>query len=65
MAEAGTRGKWVHVGRVNSAVRMAFCYHAGADSVDGTHFGIVPGEALGWALPLLRSFEHQQVMELA
>lgn len=30
------RGCWLHVGRVNSARRIAICAEAGADSIDGT-----------------------------
>jgi hypothetical protein len=36
MREAKQRGKWVHVGRVNSLSRMTWAYDHGADSVDGT-----------------------------
>lgn len=35
--EARRAGKWVHVGRVNSAERTSSMYRLGADSVDGTH----------------------------
>jgi len=34
--EAKARGKWVHVGRVNSDTRLAFAAKAGADSIDGS-----------------------------
>jgi hypothetical protein len=33
---ARTRGKWVHMGRVNSARRLAIARQFGCDSVDGT-----------------------------
>lgn len=36
MHEAKARGKWVHVGRVNSLRRMLWCHDNGADSVDGS-----------------------------
>lgn len=36
IAEAKSRGAWVHVGRVNSLARMAHFQLAGVDSVDGT-----------------------------
>lgn len=36
IAEAKRRGKWVHVGRVNSLRRLRAAYDLGADSVDGT-----------------------------
>lgn len=35
-AEAKRRGKWVHMGRVNSLRRMAVAQAFGCDSVDGT-----------------------------
>jgi hypothetical protein len=34
--EAKARGKWVHVGRVNSFRRMRACHVSDVDSVDGT-----------------------------
>lgn len=34
--EAKARGKWVHMGRVNSAKRLAYAAAIGCDSVDGT-----------------------------
>lgn len=37
-AEAKRRGKWVHVGRVNSIRRMTYARSVGADSVDGTQW---------------------------
>lgn len=37
-AEAKRRGKWVHVGRVNSFKRMETAARFGADSVDGSGF---------------------------
>ena len=35
-AEARDRGKWVHMGRVNSARPMRYAASIGCDSVDGT-----------------------------
>lgn len=61
--EAKKRGKWIHVGRVNSQKRFLFCFHAGADSVDGTTFGIASDLSLRWALPLLRSLDLQLSLE--
>ena len=42
IAEARERGKWVHIGRVNSVKRMRMFWMA--DSVDGTHLSIVTGD---------------------
>ena len=36
VAEARRRGKWVHMGRVNSARRIRYAASIGCDSVDGT-----------------------------
>jgi hypothetical protein len=35
--EAGARGKWVHMGRVNSRKRLRYAESIGCDSVDGTY----------------------------
>jgi len=35
-AEAKRRGKWIHMGRVNSARRIRYAASIGCDSVDGT-----------------------------
>lgn len=62
--EAKQHGKWVHIGRVNSQKRIRFCYGAGADSFDGSGFGMEPDAKLKWALPLLRSLDLQQELPL-
>lgn len=36
VAEAKRRGKWVHMGRVNTKRRMKYAYQIGCDSVDGS-----------------------------
>lgn len=56
--EAGKRGKWRHVGRVNSQIRI-YHFWRYADSFDGTGFAIEPDGKLRWALPLLRSLDRQ------
>lgn len=40
--EAKRRGKWVHVGRVNTERRLRWAQHVGADSVDGSGFARFP-----------------------
>jgi len=35
--DAKARGKWVHMGRVNSGRRYQYAHHIGCDSVDGTY----------------------------
>ena len=37
-AEAKARGKWLHIGRVNSQKRLRIAYDLGADSIDGTRW---------------------------
>lgn len=50
--EARGRGKWVHMGRVNSAVRFRYAEYIGCDSADGTYLAHGPDEnlpkLLGW-----------------
>jgi hypothetical protein len=51
-AEAKRRGKWVHMGRVNSLRRVRIAQAMGCDSVDGTYLrfrqDIGQGEIEGW-----------------
>lgn len=42
IAEAKARGKWVHMGRVNTKRRLRIAYQAGCDSVDGTRHAFAP-----------------------
>jgi hypothetical protein len=50
-AEARARGKWVHMGRVNSLKRLRLARHMGCDSADGTLLAHGPDRHLD---PLLR-----------
>lgn len=56
--EAKLRGKYVHVGRVNSLRRVLACQTAGVDSTDGTFVAFGPDkrypELLGWLDTLRR-----------
>lgn len=45
-AEAKKRGKWVHMGRVNSAKRLRYAHEIGCDSADGTFMSFAPTENL-------------------
>lgn len=51
-AEAKRRGKWVHMGRVNSQVRLRHASLIGCDSADGTYIAFGPDmnlpKVLGW-----------------
>jgi hypothetical protein len=51
--EAKERGKWVHVGRVNSAKRIAYAASIGCDSVDGTQWVMFRDTYLDWGLSLV------------
>lgn len=42
IAEAQDGGKWVHVGRVNSARRIRHFHEVGVDSIDGRSFSAWP-----------------------
>lgn len=42
VGEAKRRGKWVHMGRVNSHRRWSYAEHIGCDSVDGTFLAFGP-----------------------
>lgn len=50
--EAKRRGKWAHLGRVNSRKRTLYAKAIGCDSIDGTGTSIAPDTniplALGW-----------------
>lgn len=52
VAEAKARGKYVHMGRVNSGKRYRYAHEIGCDSVDGTALTFAPDqrltEVLGW-----------------
>ena len=48
--DAKLRGKWVHMGRVNSLRRMRYAESIGCDSADGTTLRFSPGtDVQGWA----------------
>jgi len=48
--EAKRRGKWVHMGRVNSLRRMRLAESFGCDSADGTMLRFDPNRNVqGWA----------------
>lgn len=46
IAEARQRGKWVHMGRVNSRRRIQYAAAVGCDSVDGTFLAFGPDRRL-------------------
>lgn len=56
-AEAKARGKWVHMGRVNSRQRLLYAATIGCDSVDGTYLAFGPDRNLPTLLSWLRELE--------
>lgn len=46
VGEAKSRGKWVHMGRVNSERRFEYARAIGCDSVDGTYLTFGPDQNL-------------------
>jgi hypothetical protein len=48
--EAKRRGKWLHMGRVNTRQRVKYAKSIGCDSVDGTNFSMYRQTNLPWAL---------------
>jgi hypothetical protein len=46
IAEAQRRGKWVHMGRVNTVRRLMYAQQLGVDSVDGSGFARFPDAML-------------------
>lgn len=57
--EAKRRGKWVHIGRVNSRARYLFARMVGADSVDGTYITRGPDKNLADVLSWINEPEPQ------
>jgi hypothetical protein len=53
--EAKRRGKWLHMGRVNTRRRIRFAQSIGCDSVDGSSFSMFRRTHLPWALQMCES----------
>lgn len=54
VAEAKARGKWVHMGRVNSERRFRYARAIGCDSADGTYLTFGPDQNLPKLLAWVR-----------
>jgi hypothetical protein len=54
VTEANRRGKWTHMGRVNTQRRMRIAHDFGCDSFDGTGWSKFPDHYLKRDLPYLR-----------
>lgn len=61
VAEAKRRGKWVHMGRVNSAKRWDYARLIGCDSVDGTFLVFGPTKNLPILLSWFEDKAYDQV----
>jgi hypothetical protein len=62
-ADARRRGKWLHMGRVNSGRRMRYARYIGCDSVDGTYLTFGPDTNLPTLLAWLREDAHPALWE--
>lgn len=60
--ESKSRGKWLHVGRVNTRRRLRQAYDIGADSIDGTGWSRFPDHYLRTMIPFMRSLHAQQLL---
>ena len=60
--EAKRRGKWIHMGRVNTRCRLRHAAEIGCDSVDGTGWSMFPDKYLANGLRWLREIERQPSM---
>jgi hypothetical protein len=63
-AEAKARGKWVHMGRVNSRRRLNYARLIGCDSIDGTQFSMfrdrwLPVALNEWLSDEIESFQQR------
>lgn len=59
VAEAKGRGKWVHLGRVNSERRLRYAMSIGCDSADGTYIAFKPNENMRTVRRWMRDLEDQ------
>lgn len=64
VAEAKARGKWVHMGRVNSRRRFVTAAAHGCDSADGTYTAYNPVECRATVERWLRTVREQRPLEL-
>lgn len=60
--EAKRRGKWVHMGRVNSARRLRYADAIGCDSADGTFIAFGPDQNLPKVMAWLRGVNDQPAL---
>jgi hypothetical protein len=63
VAEARWRGKWTHMGRVNSLRRLRYAAAIGCDSADGTYLAFGPDTNLPKVLGWLRDVHQPALFE--
>lgn len=63
IAEGKKRGKWVHMGRVNSKRRLQYAADAGCDSADGTYLVFGPDTNLPKLLRWVRAVNQPALWE--
>lgn len=63
-SDAKVRGKWVHMGRVNSWTRLRYAASIGCDSADGTYVKFGPDQNLPKALSWIHEVNSQMVLDL-
>jgi len=64
LQEARLRGKWLHMGRVNTKRRLIYAAALGCDSVDGSGWSRFPRAMLDRHGSLLRSLSKQRALAL-
>jgi hypothetical protein len=64
IAQAKARGKWVHMGRVNSEKRYRYAHSIGCDSADGTYLTFGPDVNLPKLLTWARVENQDQLFEV-
>ncbi len=62
IAEARQRGKWVHMGRVNTRRRLTLAHDAGCDSVDGSIFSKMSDKFMDAGCRWLRNIHRQPLL---
>lgn len=64
VAEAKRRGKWVHMGRVNSKRRATYAKSILCDSTDGTSSSIAPKETIQLLAPVFAAGRQMNLYEV-
>jgi hypothetical protein len=62
VTEANRRGKWTHMGRVNSRIRLRIARDFGCNSIDGSGWSKFPDHYLRRDLPLLTELTKQRTI---